>query len=109
MIRAEAAFRSRAARATVYGSVNGVVTHSRTSSLRVCFMTAKNTCKENSTAANDRDTSSDLPGHQLLISMTSGSPGVGGNLEAESGELVITITRLLSARSFAMSVMKPDV
>src|ERR1700736_5197684 len=105
MIRAEAAFRSRAASATVYGSVNGVVTHSRTSSLRACFMTATKTWMENSTAANNRETSADFSGHQLLISMTSGSPGVGGNLEAESGELEITITRLFFARCFAMSVI----
>src|SRR5882724_4786981 len=105
MIRAEAAFRSRAARATVYGSVNGVVTHSKTSSLRACFNTATNTWTENSTAANDRDTKADLPGHQLLISTTSGSPGVGGNLEAELGELDITTTRLFCASSLAISVI----
>src|SRR5258708_4049248 len=105
MIKAEAAFRSRAARATVYGKVKGVVTHSRTSSRRACFMTATKTWMENSTAANDRDTSADFSGHQLLISITSGSPGIGGDLEAELGELDITTTRLSFANAFAMSVI----
>src|ERR1700722_10226952 len=105
MITAEAALRSRAASATVYGRVNGVVTHSRTSSLRACFMTATKTWMENSTAAKDRETSADFSGHQLRISMTSGSPGLGANLEAESGELDITTTRLFCASAFAISVI----
>src|ERR1700756_1850200 len=105
MIRAEAALRRRAAIVTVYGSVNGVVTLSSTSPLLVCLSTAKNTWAENSTAANVRDTSADLPGHQLLISMTSGLPLVGGELEAEPGALVITRTWLSRERSTAMSVM----
>src|ERR1700720_4390091 len=104
MIRAEAAFRSRAASATVYGSVNGGVTHSRTSSLRACFMTATKTWMKNSTAANNRETSADFSGHQLLISMTSGSPGMG-NLEAEPGELEMTTTGLFCASARAISVM----
>src|ERR1700680_3500479 len=105
MINADAAPRILEARATVYGRVNGVVTHSRTSSLRTCFITATKTCIENSAAANARETSADFSGHQLLISMTSGSPGPGGIFEAEPGELDITTTRLFCASARAMSVM----
>src|SRR3984893_547001 len=105
MISTDAAFRSLAARATVYGKVKGVVTHSSTSSLRACFMTATKTCMENSTAASDRETSADFSGHQLLISITSGWPGANGNLEAELGELDITTTRLFCASAFAISVI----
>src|SRR6478736_3143531 len=104
MITADAARRIRAASVTVYGSVNGVVTHSSTSSLRVCFISATKTCTENSTAAKEREISADLPGHQLLISITSGSPGLG-ETDAELGELVITVTLLCCASSLAMSVM----
>src|SRR5689334_13801879 len=105
MIRADAARRMRAASVTVYGRVNGVVTLRRTSSLRACFKTAKNTCTENSTAATVRETRADLPGHQLLISMISGLPGGGGNGDAEPGALVITRTCPSLARSSAISVM----
>src|SRR5260370_4842950 len=105
MIKAEAACRSRAARATVYGKVKGVVTHSRTSSLRACFMTATKTWMENSTAANDRATSADFSGHQLLISITSRSPGLARDLEAALGELDITTTGLSFSNAFATSVI----
>src|SRR3990170_6226658 len=105
MIKADPAFFSLAARATVYGKVNGVVTHNSTSSLRACFITAMKTWIENSAAANAREISADFFGHQLLISMTSGSPAQGGNLLAESGELVITTTLFFCASAFAMSVM----
>src|SRR6185437_13290438 len=105
MIRAEAARRMRAARVTVYGRVNGVVTLRRTSSLRACFRTARKTCTENRTAAKVRETRADLPGHQLLISMTSGLPEGGGSGEAEPGALVITRPRPSLARSSAISVM----
>src|SRR5215813_10137826 len=99
MIRADAARRMRAARVTVYGRVNGVVTLNRTSSLRACLSTARNTCTENRTAAKVRETSADLPGHQLLISITSGLPATGGSWEAEPGALVITRTGRSLARS----------
>src|SRR5579871_92652 len=105
MIRADAALRRRAAKVTVYGKVNGVVTLSSTSSLRACFNTARNTWIENSTAAKVRDTSADLAGHQLLISITSGLLGTSGELDAEPGVLVITMTCPSLARSSAMSVI----
>src|SRR5262249_40851062 len=105
MITAEAAFRSLAARVTVCGNVKGVVTLNSTSSLRACFSTAKNTWIENRTAASEREISADLPGHQLLISITSGLPATSGRLEAEPGALVITMTLLLRASSWAISVM----
>src|SRR5438477_6967265 len=104
MIKAEAAFFSRAARVTVYGSVNGVVTHRTTSSRRACSMTDMNAWMENRIVANDREISADFSGHQLLISMTSGAPGVSEDSAPERGELEMTITRLCLASSFAISV-----
>ena len=102
---AEAALRSRAVSVTVWASVKGVVTPSRTSSLRACLSGTKNTCTENSTAANQREISADLPGHQLLISMTSGVLGDGGYFDAEPGALVITMTWCLRASSSTISIM----
>src|SRR5438105_10292775 len=109
MIKAEAAFFSRAARVTVYGSVNGVVTQRTTSSRRAYSMTDMNAWMENRMVANDRETSADFSGHQLLISMTSGSSGASDDSTPELGELEITSTRPYRASSFAISVMYPDV